>query len=210
MRGKLFAALVCAASVAAVATSVASADTTFECNGVYSNTTLEGPVVVNEGDICVLDHVTVNNGLIVNGGGFAALGVSNSRINGGWTMTGTVIPIDASFNFGAYFCNNNVNGGLSVTNVEAFGLPLSFGELNAGCAGGTISGGATFSNNDAAVELDGYRVNGGLNFQGIAGYLNELEATAVKGSASCTNVVDDGTSAPLVNSYTGPNNGCPA
>jgi hypothetical protein len=201
---KFLAALVCAATVAAVAVSTASADTTFECNGFYSDTTLNGPVVVNAFDFCDLEHVTVNDGLIVNGGGeFAFLLVNNSRINGGWSITNNVVPL-------SYFCGNNVNGGLSVTDNELFGSPLSFGELNGGCAGGRINGGVTISNNDGSVEIDGYRVNGDLNFSGIAGPLNELEATAVHGSATCQNVVDDGTSSPLVNSYTGANNGCPA
>lgn len=105
--------------------------------------------------------------------------------------------------------NDSRNGGLTVTDNELFGFPLSFGELNAGCAGGTINGAVTISNNDGAVEIDGYKLKGALTFSGVAGPLNELEATSVHGSATCENVVDDGTSAPLVNSYTGANDGCP-
>jgi len=210
MGRKILAALVCAAAVAAVAASGASADAAIECNTTYSNTTLNGGVVVNEGDICILDHVTVNGGLTVNGGtsfNFALLAVDGSTIHGGWSITGDVFQIGPN---NGYFCGNNVDGGLNVHDVEAFGSPLSFGELNAGCAGGRINGGATFTNNDAAVELDGYRVNGGLTFLGLPFLFNELEATAVKGSATCENVADDGSSAPLVNSFTGHNNGCPA
>ena len=202
MRMKLLVAAAFAAAVAAIVVPSASAAGPTECNSFYSNTTFKGGLVVNEGDLCILDHVTVNGGLQVNGGAFSIVGVTNSTIHGGWSMTGTVLPA-------GYFCGNNVDGGLNVSNVEAFGEPLSFGELNADCAGGTINGGATFQNDDGAVELDGYRVNGSLNMAGVAGFYNELEATAVKGSANCANVIDDGTSAPLVNSFTGPNNGCP-
>jgi hypothetical protein len=201
---KFLLALVCAGAVAAVAVSTASANTPFECNGSYSNTTLIGPVVVNPFDFCDLENVTVNDGLIANGGGaFSLLIVNNSRINGGWSMTDNVVPL-------SYFCGNDVNGGLSVSNNELFGFPMSFGELNAGCAGGRINGAVSISNNDGAVEIDGDRLNGSLSFSGIAGPLNELEATSVHGSATCQNVVDDGTSSPLLNSFTGANNGCPS
>jgi hypothetical protein len=125
-------------------------------------------------------------------------------------MTGVVVPISVTSGGFVYFCGNNVDGGLTVNEVETGGIPLAFGELNGGCAGGTINGGATLTNNDTSVELDGYRVTGGPNFIGSPDFFNELEATAVKGPASCENVVDDGSSAPLVNSYTGPNSGCPA
>src|SRR5262249_39314749 len=66
--GKLLWVLACAAAVAAVAVPTASADAATECNGVFSNTTLNGGVVVKEGDVCVLDHVTVNGGLTGGGG----------------------------------------------------------------------------------------------------------------------------------------------
>lgn len=211
MRTTFMAALVCAATVAVVVTSGASAVAQTECNGTFADTTLNGGVVVNEGDFCDLENVVVNGGLTVNGGtNGAVLSVNNSTINGGWSITGTIFLNGVPANgFNGYFCGNNVSGGLTAVNTELFGAPLSFGELNAGCAGGTISGGVTISNNDGPVELDGDRVNGALNFSGIAGFLNELEATAVRGPASCENVVDDGTSAPLVNSFSGPNIGCP-
>jgi len=211
MRRKILAALVCAAAVAAVAASGASAAGPTECNNVYSNTTFKGGLVVNEGDFCVLDHVTVNGGLTVNGGtsfNFAVLLVANSRINGGWSMTGDVFTFDP-------FCGNNINGGLNVHDVEELGFfAMSFGELNADCAGGRINGGASFTNvNSAGVELDGYLVNGGVTFANDTGF-NELEATTVHGSASCdafSNVQNDN-SGPgnNANSYTGTNNGCPA
>src|SRR5262245_34298253 len=198
----LIAALAGAALIAAIAASAAPAGALTECNGVFTNTTLSGGVVVNPGDSCELENVIVNGGLTVNGGGFGAfLSVNNSTINGGWSITGII--------FRGSFCGNNVGGGLTVTDTELFGFPLSFGELNAGCAGGTINGSVTIRNNDGPVEIDGYRLNGALAFSGIDGFLNELEATAVRGTATCENVVDDGTSAPLVNSYTGRNAGCP-
>jgi hypothetical protein len=204
MRRKLFVALACAAALAAVVVSSTSAGAKTECNGTFSNTTLSGGVVVKEGDVCVLDTVTVNGGLTVDGGlGGAELFVNNSTIHGGWSITGTLFPLSD-------FCGNNIDGGLSVVNTELFGAPLSFGELNAGCAGGKIDGGATVNNNDGPVEFDGDRLNGGLNFVGVSGFLNELEASTVKGAAICQNVVDDGTSAPLVNTFSGSNNGCPA
>jgi len=217
MRRKLLAALGCAAAVAAVSASAAAGGAKTECNAVYSNTTLRGGVVVNPGDVCELDNVTVNGGLTVNGGDVfgagAVLAVEGSTIHGGWSMTGLVFPF-SFVTFNSDFCGNAVDGGLTVNGVETFGFPLSFGELNAGCAGGTINGGATFTNNDSAgVELDGYTVNGGVTFANNTGF-NELEATTVNGSASCdaaSNVQNDN-SGPgnNANSYTGPNNGCPA
>jgi hypothetical protein len=212
MRVKLFAAAVFAVAVAAVLVPTASAAGPTECNGTFTNTTLRGGVVVNDGDVCDLENVTVNGGLTVNGGSNfgAVLAVNNSTIHGGWSMTGIVFAFSFStFSF-VDFCGNNVDGGLNVSNVESFGNVLSFGELNAGCAGGKINGDVTLVNNDGATELDGYRVNGDLTFTGSPFSFNELEATAINGSATCQNVVDDGTSAPLVNSYTGTNNGCPA
>jgi len=222
MRTKLLAAVVFAAAIALVVVPAGTASATTECNNTYSNTTFKGGVVVNEGDFCVLDNVTVNGGLTVNGTAFdtfldienstingplaingAFMTVNNSTIHGGWTITGETFPFTD-------LCGNNIDGGLAVTNAELFGAALSFGELNAGCAGGTINGDASFANNDGAVELDGYKLNGALNLAGNPSSFNELEATAVQGSASCQNVVDDGTSSPLVNSYTGTNNGCPA
>jgi hypothetical protein len=203
MRAKFFAVLACAAAVASVGVSSAAGGAKTVCNGVFSNTTFSGGLVVNEGDFCVLDQVTVNGGLTVNGGGGAALLVNNSTIHGGWSITGTLFPLGD-------FCGNAIDGGLTVTNTELFGAALAFGELNAGCAGGKIDGGANVSNNDGPVEFDGDVLNGGLIFFGVSGYLNELEASTVKGAATCQNVVDDGTSAPLVNTFTGKNNGCPA
>ena len=204
MNRNLMLALACAVAVVAVVVPTASAAATTECNTVYANTTLKGGVVVNPGDFCALINVTVNGGLTVNGG---FLYVAGSTIHGGWSMTGDVLPL-------YYFCGNNVDGGLNVNGVNTFGSPLSFGEANAGCAGGTINGGATLTNNTSAgSELDGYTVNGGVTFSNDTGF-NELEATNVHGSASCdvaSNVQNDN-SGPgnNANSYTGTNTGCPA
>src|SRR5262249_18496836 len=91
MRTTFLAALVCAVAVAAVATSPASAGAESECNGTFTDTTLNGGVVVNPGDFCDLENVTVNGGLTVNGGGIGVvLSVNNSNINGGWSITGIV------------------------------------------------------------------------------------------------------------------------
>jgi hypothetical protein len=216
------AALVCAASVAAIAASTATAGAKTECNTFYSNTTLKGGVVVNEGDFCVLNNVTVTGGMTVNGSAFdtfveienstikgglsingAFLIVNASTINGGWSITGS------SFS-GSDFCGNNVDGGLSVSGVDLspFTGTFAFGEANAGCAGGTINGGATLTNNNDVVEVDSYTVNGGLTITGNTG-ITELEGTTVNGTATCqAGTFNDGDGGP--NSFTGQNNGCPA
>lgn len=206
VRSKFVLVVGCAAAVVAVVVPTASAGAKTECNGTYSNQTLNGGVVVKQGDVCDLDNVTVNGGLTVNGGSYSLLAVNNSTINGGWSITGVVYPVGSNH---GYFCGDNVNGGLNVIGTEAHGLPLLFGEADAGCAGGTINGGASFVNNHAAVELDTYTVNGGVTFSGNAGGFNEIEGTTVHGQASCqAGVTNDGDGGP--NSYTGPNNGCPA
>src|SRR5262249_8393012 len=93
MRITLLAALACAAAVAGAATSAASAAGSTECNGTFTNTTLSGGVVVNEGDVCDLENVIVNGGLTVDGGTAGAqLSVNNSTINGGWSITGVIFP----------------------------------------------------------------------------------------------------------------------
>ena len=216
VRSKFVLASACAAAIVAVVVPTASAGAKTECKSTYSNTKLNGGVVVNQGDVCILNNVTVNGGLTVNGGALAFLAVDNSTIHGGWSMTGTVIPINifAGSPSDGYFCANNVDGGLNVSGVETFGNPLSFGEANAGCAGGTINGGASFTNNDSGgVEVDAYTVNGGLTFANDTGF-NELEKTTVNGSASCdvASDVQNDQSGPgsNANSYTGQNNGCPA
>jgi hypothetical protein len=121
-----------------------------------------------------------------------------------------------------YFCGNNVNSGLTVNNATVgestfvFFSALAFGELNAGCAGGRVNGDVSLTNISAVgTELDGYVVNGGLTFANDSLFtLHEVEATTVKGSASCdavSNVQNDGSSpGGGPNSYTGTNNGCPA
>jgi hypothetical protein len=194
---KLLLGLACAAVAAVVVAPSVGAGAKTECNAVYSNTTLKGGVVVNSGDVCVLDNVKVNGGLTVNGG---LILVTDSRINGGWSITGDVFEL-------GYLCGNNVNGGLNVSGVTT-PTTLAFGEANANCAGGRINGGATFTGNPAAfVELDSYAVNGGVTFAGNGG--GELEGTVVHGSASCdAGIFNDGDGGP--NTYTGPNAGCPA
>src|SRR5262249_17998292 len=153
MRITLLAALACAAAVAGAATSAASAAGSTECNGTFTNTTLSGGVVVNEGDVCDLGNVIVNGGLTGDGGTAGAqLSVNTSTINGGWSITGVIFPGGVPGNgFTGYFCGDNVAGGLSAVDTELFGAPLSFGELNAGCTGGTINGPVTISNNDGPV-----------------------------------------------------------
>lgn len=219
MRVKFLAAVAFAVAVAAVVVPAASAAPT-ECNGTFSNTTLKGGVVVNSGDHCDLENVTVKGGLIVNGStDFAYLAVNNSTIKGGWSITGLLAATGSN---NGYFCGNSVDGGLTVDNVlvansdVSFYGPLSFGELNAGCAGGRVNGGVSFTNIlSLGTELDGYLVNGGVTFANVFALgINEIEATTVHGSGSCdaaSNVINDN-SGPgnNANSYTGTSGGCPA
>jgi len=221
---KILAALALVATVAAVAASGASAKATTECNGTYSNTTLKS-VVVKNGDSCTLINVVIKDGLDVKGGGGGAyLDLEGSTINGGFSMSGGSYPALLYANNNtirggmlatgniwtpSYFCGNSISGGINLKNMETFGYPVSFGEANAGCAGGTISGGAEFENVDSAgVEVDGYTVNGGILFSGDSGF-NEMEADTVNGMASCVSTVaNDGDGG--ANTYNGSNSGCPA
>jgi hypothetical protein len=194
---KVLFAFACGAAVAVVAAPGAGAGAKTECNAAYSNTTLKGGVVVNAGDVCILDNVRVKGGLTVNGG---QISVTDSTISGGWSITGAVDAL-------TYMCGNDVNGGLDVTGVTTATV-LSFGEANANCPGGTVNGGVSFVDNPLAfVELDSYTANGGVTFAGNGG--GELEGTIVHGSASCQpGIFNDGDGGP--NTYTGPNAGCPA
>ena len=196
-RRKLIVGLVCTVAVMLVIVSGAAAAGQTECNATYTNTTLRGGVVVNAGDTCVLNNVTVNGKLIVTGGSIL---VTNSTINGGWSITGNVTAP-------GFMCGNTINGGLNVHGVTSV-VTLAFGETNAGCAGGTINGGASFRNNPGAfVEVDAYTVNGPLLISGNAG--GEVEGTTVHGPARCQpGIFNDGDGGP--NTYHGPNHGCPA
>src|SRR5262249_17538722 len=99
-----------------------------------------------------------------------------------------------------FMCGNTINGGLKVHGVTSV-VTLAFGETNAGCAGGTINGGASFRNNPGAfVEVDAYTVNGPLLISGNAG--GEVEGTTVHGPARCQpGIVNDGDDGP--NTYHG-------
>jgi hypothetical protein len=215
IRVKLLFVLAAIAAAAVVAVPSGSAKT--ECNGFFVGQTVSGGLVVNNGDFCGIVGSTVSGGVTQNGGsldievstiggGLTSKGgdfyVFGSTISGGWMITGT------AFSF-FDLCANNVTGGLKVTNDTSTGTVFSFGEANAGCAGGTIGGGATFTNNPnvATMELDSYTVSGGVTFAGNGG-LNELEGTTVSGAASCqAGTVNDGDGGP--NSYRDGNNGCP-
>ena len=182
----------------AVAVPAASAGTKTECNGFFVNTTVNGGLVVNDGDNCFLFSSTVNGGFTVKGG---FIFIENSTIHGGWSITGNTTT-DA-----IYMCGNNVDGGLSVHGVTS-GDIFSFGEENAGCAGGTVNGGVSFTNNNAFVELDSYAVNGGVTITGNT-VAPELENSVIHGTATCQadtfNDLGEG-----ANTYIGRNNGCPA
>src|SRR5262249_60947208 len=139
-------------------------------------------------------------------------------IQGGLALTGNITNFAWASPY-YYNCSNNIDGGLNVhdLNTDFYGIfstPLSFGELNAGCAGGTINGGASFQNiSSSGVELDGYTVNGGVTFANDTGF-NEIEASTVHGSASCdvaSNVQNDHSGpGDDTKTYTGTNSGCPA
>lgn len=93
---KLRFTVICAVAVMAIIVSDASAGARIECNAIYTNATLRGGVVVNLSGACILDNVTVNGGLEVNGG---SLSVTHSTIYGGWLIADRVIPIN-------YFCSS--------------------------------------------------------------------------------------------------------
>jgi hypothetical protein len=194
-RALLVVALVVVAAGVTVTPAAGSGGRTV-CNGSYTDTSLHGGVVVPSGDTCTLSNVTVNGGMQVEGG---AIDVQNTQINGGLTID-NLAP-------SPYVCGTNVNGGLTVENI-ASGATLALGEANADCPGGTINGGATFMNNsNAFLEIDGYQVNGGLQFLNNIGG-GEIEGMSVNGAATCTSAYGNDEGGP--NSYTGPNNGCPA
>jgi hypothetical protein len=195
--GKFMLVLACTVAFATVVALGTSEAAKKECNGIFTNQNINGGLVVNDGDVCVLDNVTVNGGLTVNGG---EITINNSIINGGWSITGDVAAPQNQF------CNNIVNGGLTVHAVTSVVI-LSFGETNQGCGGGTINGGVTAVNSpDVFFEVDQYTVNGGLTILGVSN--GEVEGTTVNGPATCQPGIFNDEGGP--NTYTGPNNGCPA
>ncbi len=192
---RLLIALACSVAAATIFLPGVPAAKT-ECNGVFSGTTLSGGVVVNPGDFCTLDHVTISGGLTVNGG---SLAIDNSTISGGWTITGPTFP--------ANFCGNNVAGGLRVTGTTLGGT-FAFGEINQNCAGGTITGGVWIANNPGVfAEIDNYTISGGLTIIGNDGGA-ELEGSTVSGAATCQAGTFNDEGGP--NTFRGRNNGCPA
>lgn len=196
---------VTAALAGALTSSVAARGSTTNCNSTYSNMTFHGGVVITKGDTCTLTNVVIDGGLTVSGGTFT---VHNSLIHGSWVITGgTGVKTGRQ-------CGDNVDGGLTVENTS--GGYFVFGEANQHCLGGRINGGVRFVNNknSAALELDGNSVNGGIVDTNNNDKFNEIEGNTVHGPATCAhnnkpvkggNAKDGGP-----NSYTGPNNGCPA
>ena len=198
--GKFMLALACTVAFATVV-APGTSEAAKECNGVFTNQAINEGLVVNDGDFCELDSVAVNGSLTVNGG---TIIVNNSTINGNWSITGNVDAPEQQF------CNNNINGSLTVHDVTS-ALELAFGEAGTGCGGGTINGSVTAVNSpDVFFEVDQYTVNGRLTILGVGG--GEVEGTTVNGTATCQpgifNDVDVGDKVSP-NTYRGPNNGCP-
>jgi hypothetical protein len=159
-------------------------------NASYSSTTLAGAVVVPSGDWCHLSAVTVVGGVTVQSG--ALLSSDSSKVSGGLAIndgafSGNDNSIDGGWVFdnetgswgNPYPCGNNVNGGLKVTGIDT-GVTLSFGEADAGCAGGTINGAVNVSNDPSAtLEIDGYRINGSLTWSDNTNGFDEIEGAHV-------------------------------
>ena len=173
------------------------------CNGAMTGK-INGGLLVPSGDSCTLTDATVNGGMDVEGG---QINIHNSVINGGLFINNL---------FGNNpVCSTELDGGVTVTNITT-GAVLAIGESNnffgGSCPGGTINGDTDVVNNPMGgnLEIDGYLIHGHLQWINSTSY-GELEGDTVKGGATCQNsffVINDGDGGP--NSYTGPNNGCPA
>jgi hypothetical protein len=201
--GKFMLALACTVAFATVV-APGTSEAAKECNGVFTNQTINESLVVNDGDSCELDSVTVNGRLTVNGG---TIIVNNSTIIGSWSITGNVHSPEHQF------CNNNIVGSVTVHDVTS-GNPsgpfeqleeLAFGEGETGCGGGTIIGSVTAVNSPGVFfEVDQYTVNGSLTILGVNG--GEVEGTTVYGTATCQSGIFNDLNP---NTYTSRNNGCP-
>lgn len=194
--GKFMLALACTVAFATVI-APGTSEAAQECNGVFTNQTINEDLVVNDGDSCELDGVTLNGSLTVNGG---TIIVNNSTINGSWSITGNVDVPEHQF------CNNNINGNVTVHDVTSAG-EVEFGEAGTGCGCGTINGSVTAVNSpDVFFEVDRCIINGNLTILGVL--TGEVESTTVNGTATCQpGIFNDEDGGP--NTYNGPNNGCP-
>ena len=199
--GKFMLALACTVAFATVV-APGTSEAAQECNGDFMNQVINESLVVNDGDVCDLDNVTVNGSLTVNGG---TISVNNSIINGSWSISGDVRAP-------SFFCNNIINGDLNVHDVTS-GVELLFGEAGAEppCAGGTIHGSVTAVNSPGvSFEIDRYTVNGDLTVLGVGS--GEVEGTTVRGTATCQPGLEnnnEGGAGGAPNTFVGPNNGCP-
>jgi hypothetical protein len=163
---------------------------------------INGGLLVPSGDSCTLVNATVNGGMEVEGG---QINIQSSVIHGGLFINNL---------FGRNpVCATNLDGGVVVENIDT-GAILSIGESNGffgNCPGGTINGDVDVVNNPlgGTLELDRNLIHGHLEWINTVSY-GEIEGNTVKGGATCQNsfVINDGDGGP--NSYTGPNNGCPA
>lgn len=142
-----------------------------------------GGLTVGNGQ-SVLFTGKANGNVTVRPGG--ALTVSGGTINGALTSSGAkAITV----------CRSSVAGGVSVSGTTGFVLIGDAGDDGSPtCAGNTITGGASLTNNTGGVELGGNaKISGGVTFNNNTGAgpavedaVPEIEANSITGGLTCS------------------------
>jgi hypothetical protein len=106
--------------------------------------------------ICVSSGAFINGTVNVQSGG--SLDIEGARVNG---------PISSNGAGVVRICDSNINGSVSVSSTT--GLVLVGGLEGSNCAGNTIRGPVTVTNNTAGIEFDYNTVDGPLTITGNTG-----------------------------------------
>jgi hypothetical protein len=130
--------------------------------------------------VCILDNVTIHNGVTVNGGGHLQL--TNSTVDGGIAVNaGGELDLDAIvFDGSPTGATSLVNGGITITNASDYDLE------NATINGGlTISGSSPFSGPTAC----GLTVNGDVTYTNVSAggnsFFGDPEDSPFSSGAAC-------------------------
>jgi hypothetical protein len=153
-------------------------------------------------DVCVTSTGSVNGGITVNGGGrLDVLGgtvTGNIAVQSGGALSfqGGVLGGSLTGTGATLFsvCGAKLQSNVSLSSSTAFALIGDAGDDGSpACAGNTVGGSVTLSNNTAGAEVGGNTITGGLSLTGTTGAGQgpenanpEIEANKISGGLSCS------------------------
>lgn len=144
---------------------------------------------------------TVHGGIIINGA--LDFDIENTTLDGGLNVVGTI-------NFFPSMCGTTVNGDVNIHGTTILGS-IFIGDPEGGfCPGNTINGSVLMSNNTGLIEIEGNTISGSATF--VNNNNVEFDGNTVGGSAVCvssTNQTPSGAD-PFGNTVKGLINSCPS